>query len=168
MTDRKTTASVAVVRSVAVQVSPMLGASSSAAGKASTTTMDPWAAAKWYIVTKALGRCCSNYCCRPQIAPVPRFPVPLLRTDLSQLSPPYSVPGMKVMLLDNATSATVGLVCSQSQALEFQVGAYLETNVSKRVLLSNKKTSRGRHKNIVKSSVNQIHRERPCAHKMAD
>jgi len=87
VSDRQTTASVAVVRSVAIQFPPMLGASSSAAGKASTSTMDPWAAAKWYIVTKALG----------------------------------SVPGMKVMLLDNATSATVGLVCSQSQALEFQV-----------------------------------------------
>ena len=49
--------------------------------------MDPWAAARWYVVVKALG----------------------------------SVPGMKVMLLDSATTATVGLVCSQSQALEHQV-----------------------------------------------
>ena len=32
-----------------------------------------------------------------------------------------SVPGMKVMLLDSATAATVSLVCSQSQALEHQV-----------------------------------------------
>ena len=30
-------------------------------------------------------------------------------------------PGMKVMLLDSATAATVSLVCSQSQALEHQV-----------------------------------------------
>jgi len=118
----------------------MLGASSSAAGKASTSTMDPWAAAKWYIVTKALGRCCSNYRFPLQIAPPPRFPVLLLRTDLSQHSPPYSVPGMKVMLLDNATSATVGLVCSQSQALECQVGAYFETNVSKRFHVVKQKT----------------------------
>ena len=49
--------------------------------------MNPWSAAKWYVLTKALG----------------------------------SVPGMKVMLLDSTTSATVGLVCSQSQALECQV-----------------------------------------------
>jgi vacuolar protein sorting-associated protein 45 len=49
--------------------------------------MDPWAAARWYVVVKALG----------------------------------SVPGMKVMLLDSATAATVSLVCSQSQALEHQV-----------------------------------------------
>ena len=49
--------------------------------------MNPFTAAKWYVVTKAIG----------------------------------SVPGMKVMLLDPCTSATVGLVCSQSQALESQV-----------------------------------------------
>jgi hypothetical protein len=49
--------------------------------------MDVWAAAKWYVITKALG----------------------------------SVPGMKVLLLDDATATTVGLVCSQSLALHHQV-----------------------------------------------
>ena len=63
----------------------MLGAPKAAGGP--LAPMDPWAAAQWYVVAKALG----------------------------------SVPGMKVMLLDSATAATVGLVCSQSQALERQV-----------------------------------------------
>ena len=62
----------------------MLGA---AAAKAPAAPMDTWEAARWYVVTKALG----------------------------------SVHGMKVMLLDSSTAATVGLVCSQSRALELQV-----------------------------------------------